>query len=148
LPGIVCAVRGGPASLITINKVVKFASETAQPLYFVYVINLDFLSHTASSRVRTITQEMRQMGDFILVIAQEKALDLGVAAQGVVRQGAVGEEIIALCREIGADYLFMGQPRGQEGKDVFTQERMHQFIQMIEAESGAQVVIVKGDEDA
>lgn len=147
MPGIVCAVRGGPASLNTIHKAVDFASETNLPLYFVYVINLDFLSHTASSRTRTITQEMRQMGDFILLIAEEKALDLGLTAQGMVRQGSVGEEIIAVCKEVGADYLIMGKPKGLEEEDVFTHERILQLSQRIETESGAKVIFVKGEED-
>lgn len=147
MPGIVCAVRGGPDSLHTIKSAVQFASEASLPLYFVYVINLDFLSHTASSRTRTITQEMRQMGDFILLIAEEKALDLGVEAQGTVRQGNVGEEIIALCKDVGAEYVFMGQPKGLEEKDVFTQERILHLSQRIESESGAKVRFVKGEED-
>jgi nucleotide-binding universal stress UspA family protein len=145
LPAIVCAIRGGPDSQITIDRAVNLASEHALPLYFLYVVNLDFLSHTASSRVRTITQEMRQMGDFILLTAQEKALALGVGAQGVVRQGNVEEEIIAMCREVDADYVVLGQPKGQEEDDIFTHERILNLSQRIETESGAKVVIVEGE---
>ena len=148
MPGIVCAVRGGPASRITINKAVELARETELPLYFIYVINLDFLSHTASSRVRTITQEMRQMGDFILLAAQERACILGIDAQGIVRQGVVEEEIIAICREVDADYVVLGQPLGRdEEEDTFAQERILEFSQQIEAESGARVVLVEGNKD-
>lgn len=147
MPGIVCAIRGGPASLVTIEEAVEFASEKALPLYFVYIVNLDFLTHTASSRVRTITEEMREMGDFILLIAQEKSQALGVAAQGIVRQGIVGEEIIDVCKEIGADYVILGQPLGQEEKDVFTHDRIFLLSKRIEAESGAKVVLVKGEKD-
>jgi nucleotide-binding universal stress UspA family protein len=143
----VCAIRGGPASRITIDKAVELASETDLPLYFFYVVNLDFLSHTASSRVRTIGREMRQMGDFILLAAQERASALGINAQSVVRQGTVGEEIIAMCQEIGADYIVMGQPQEQEDEeDVFTQEIILEFSQRIQAESGARVIIAQGDE--
>lgn len=147
MPGIVCAIRGGPASRTTIDKAIELASKTALPLYFIYVVNLDFLSHTASSRVRTINREMRQMGDFILLAAQERAQAKGVAAQGLVRQGTVGEEIIAICQEIGADHVVLGQPLGQEGEDIFTQERILEFSQRIETESGAQVVLVKVNAD-
>jgi nucleotide-binding universal stress UspA family protein len=147
LPGIVCAIRGGPASQVTIDQAVELASENTLPLYFLYVVNLDFLSHTASSRVRTITQEMRQMGDFILLTAQEKALSLGVIAKGVVRQGNVGEEIITMCREVSADYVVLGQPKGQEEEDIFTQERILKLSQRIETESGAKVVLVEGEKD-
>jgi nucleotide-binding universal stress UspA family protein len=147
LPGIVCAVRGGPASQFTINKAINLARETALPLYFIYVINLDFLSHTASSRVHTITEEMREMGDFILLNAQEKAGAKGIDAQGVVRKGNVGEQIIIMCKEVDADYLILGQPRGLEDKDVFTHEIINQFRQRIESESGSQVVLVVEGQD-
>ena len=147
MPGIVCAIRGGPASQVTIDRAVELASENTLPLYFLYVVNLDFLSHTASSRVRTITQEMRQMGDFILLTAQEKALSLGVIAKGVVRQGNVGEEIVTMCREINADYVVLGQPKGQEEDDIFTQERLLKLSQRIELESGAEVFLFEGEED-
>ena len=50
MPGIVCAVRGGPASQPTIEKAIALALETGLPLCFLYVVNLDFLSQTPTSR--------------------------------------------------------------------------------------------------
>jgi nucleotide-binding universal stress UspA family protein len=148
MSGIICAIRGGLASRTTINKAVELAGEHNLPLYFLYVLNLDFLAHTASSRVRTITDEMYQMGNFILLVAQEKALELGVEAEGVIRKGNVGEEIIYLCREIRADYVILGQPKGKEEQDIFTRERLLEFGQQIERESGADVILVEGDDSA
>lgn len=147
MSGIVCAIRGGPASRGTIDRAVELAGKVDLPLYFLYVLNLDFLSHTASSRVKTIKKEMQQMGDFILLIAQEKALELGISAKGEVRQGSVGEEIIELCREVGAEYVVLGHPLGQEEDDIFTQERILKFISRIEAESEAKVILVKETKD-
>jgi nucleotide-binding universal stress UspA family protein len=147
LPGIVCAVRGGPASQSTINRAINLAREAALPLYFIYVVNLDFLSHTASSRVHTITEEMQEMGDFILLNAREKAHAKGIDAQGVVRKGNVGEQIIIMCKEVDADYLILGQPRGLENKDVFTHEIINQFRRRIESISGAQIVLVVEEQE-
>lgn len=87
------------------------------------------------------------MGDFILLIAQEKALSLGIAAQSMIRQGTVGEEIIAVCREVSASYVVLGQPLGQEEEDVFTPERILLFSQRIETECGARVVLIKDEPD-
>lgn len=145
MSGIVCAIRGGPASQITINKAISVALETALPLHFIYVVNLDFLSHTASSRVRTITKEMRQMGDFILLVAQERARAQGINSQSVVRQGVVGEEIISMCKETGAAYVVLGQPQGQEEENVFTHDKILEFRKKIEAESAAQVIFALRD---
>ena len=37
MPGIVCAIRGGPASRPTIAKSIQLAEETGLTLYFLYV---------------------------------------------------------------------------------------------------------------
>jgi nucleotide-binding universal stress UspA family protein len=147
MSGIVCAIRGGPASQPTIQKAISTAGETHLPLYFLYVVNLDFLSYTASSRVRTISQELHRMGDFILLTAKERAQAQGISAQGLVRHGNVMEEIINICREIEADFVILGQPLGQEEEDIFTHERITSFSQQIETESGAKVVLVEGSQD-
>lgn len=141
MSGIVCAIRGGPDSRDTIAKAITLAKETGLPLHFLYVVNLDFLSHTSSSRVQTISEQMRQMGEFILLAAQSSAAAQGVTAQGVTRQGDVGEEIVALCKEIEADYLVLGRPQSRQEENVFTQELLAKFIARIEEQTGAKVVL-------
>jgi nucleotide-binding universal stress UspA family protein len=147
MSGIVCAVRGGPASQPTIEKAISLAKETGLPLYFLYVVNLDFLSHTASSRVSTVSKEMHQMGEFILLTAQQRAAAQGLAAQGVVRHGNVAEEIIAQCKQIKANHVILGRPQGEEEENIFTFERLKEFGQRIEAESGAKVILATGEKD-
>lgn len=49
MPGIVCAIRGGPSSQPTIATSIKLASETGETIHFLYVVNLDFLTHSSSS---------------------------------------------------------------------------------------------------
>jgi nucleotide-binding universal stress UspA family protein len=141
MPGIVCAVRGGPASQPTIDRAIALAQETGLPLYFLYVVNLDFLSQTPTSRVHTISQEMHQMGEFILLMARETAARQGVSAEGVVRHGNVGEELIALCHELEAGYLVLGRPKLEREDTVFTHELLHQFVARTEAQTGATVVL-------
>ena len=140
MPGIVCAVRGGPASQPTIARAISLAQETGLSLYFVYVVNLDFLTHTTSTRVHTISEQMSQMGEFILLTAQDAAERQGVTAEGVVRHGNVGEEIINLCHDIAADYVVMGMPRFQQEDTVFTQEMLQRFVQRTEEQTGAKIV--------
>jgi nucleotide-binding universal stress UspA family protein len=141
MSGIVCAVRGGPDSQPTISKAITWAKETGLPLYFLYVVNLDFLTHTSSSRVHAVTQEMQQMGEFILLTAQSEASAHGVTAQGIVRQGNVMEEITKLCHEMEAGYLVVGSPKGKEEQNVFTQDAMTNFVARIEQQTGAKVVM-------
>ncbi len=141
MSGIVCAIRGGPHSQPTIARAIALARETGLPLYFLYVVNLDFLSHTASSRVHTISEQMHQMGEFILLMAQDTAARQGTTAEGMVRHGNVGDEIVTLCHEIGADYLVLGWPRLQREDAVFTHDLLRQFITRTEEQTGAKVVL-------
>jgi nucleotide-binding universal stress UspA family protein len=104
-------------------------------------VNLSFLTHTVTSRVRTISEQMRQMGESILLAAQARAAAQGVMAQTVVRQGEVGEEISEFCHELGADYLVLGLPGGADEEDVFTQDRLDRFRERIENETGATVIL-------
>lgn len=144
--GIVCAIRGGPDSQPTIARAIAWAKETGLPLYFLYVVNLDFLVHTSTSRVQTLTHEMAQMGEFILLTAQSKASAQGVTAEGVIRQGNVMEEITRLCHEVSVAYLVLGAPGGQEEADVFTNEAFQVFVASIEAQTGAKVIIAHREE--
>ena len=66
---------------------------------------------------------------------------------GVVRHGQVGEEIIALCQEIAADYLVLGRPRpADEEANVFTDARLASFVALVQEHSGARVVMLGGEE--
>ena len=141
MSGIVCAIRGGPSSQPTIDRAVALADETRLALHFLYVVNLGFLTHTVTSRVRTISEEMRQMGASILLMAQTRAAQRGITAQADVRQGEVMEEIAKLCHELDATYLVLGMPGGEDEGNVFTQVRLAQLREQIEKETGASVIL-------
>jgi nucleotide-binding universal stress UspA family protein len=143
MSGIVCAIRGGPDSQATIAQAIALAQQTGLPLHFLYVVNLDFLLRTTSSRVHTISEQMHQMGEFILSVAQDSAAAQGITAQGVVRHGKIREEIINLCHDLAAEYLVLGQPRVQREEHIFTHDQLTEFIERTETETGAKVVLSK-----
>jgi nucleotide-binding universal stress UspA family protein len=144
MSGIVCAIRGGPASRPTIEKAIQLAVETELPLYFLYVVNLDFLSHTSSSRTHLISKELTEMGEFILLTAQSKAQAKGIDANGIVHKGNVRDEIVNLCQEMMADYVVLGKPKVQPGKEnVFTEDRLDRFAERIAEESGAEIILAE-----
>lgn len=146
MSGIVCAIRGGPTSEPTITRAIELAMQTELTVHFLYVVNLNFLSYTESSRVRVITEEMEEMGEFIVLAAGEKAEEQGAKAQGAVRDGQVGEQIISYSLEIEADYVVLGTPTGAQETDVFTRERFDSFVARVEEESGAKVVLSRAEE--
>lgn len=146
MSGIVCAVRGGPASRPTIDKAIQLAKESGLPLYFLYVVNIDFLDHTTRSRVHTISQQMEQMGEFILLAAQAAAKSKGIEAQNVIRHGKVTEEINGLCHEIQSDYLVVGRPKFQLEDSLFTETLLAEFIKRVEDQTGAHVILPEANE--
>jgi nucleotide-binding universal stress UspA family protein len=143
MPGIVCAIRGSPDSQPTIDKAISLARETNFPIYFLYVVNLDFLSRTESSRTSTLSDELEHMGEFILLAAQEKIKAQKVTTEGIIKHGKVDEEIVGLTKEIQADYVVLGLPQGVEEKDVFAIDRIKELYKQIESEAGAKVVFAE-----
>lgn len=147
MPGITCAIRGGPDSQPTIQKAISLAQENSLPLYFLYIVNLDFLVHTQMGRVHTITDQLDQMGEFILLTAQSKAQKKGVEAEGVIRHGNVREEIVEFAKEVKADYVVLGLPTGDDESEQneFAADRIREFGEIIEQESGANAIFVERD---
>ena len=143
MSGIICAIRGGPASQTTIDYTIQLAKETDQAVNFLYVINIDFLDRTESSRVQTISVEMEHMGEFILLLACDGANSQGVEAEGTVRHGSISDEIIQLASELEAKHVVIGSPRGDGDEDVFTQERLGSLRDKIEEETGAEVILLQ-----
>lgn len=139
---IVCAIRGGPYSQATINKAISLAQETGLQITFLYIVNLDFLARSTSLRTHTINQEMEEMGEFILLTARNQAAEKGVTAEGLVRHGDVGEEIVKLCNEIGARYLILGRPQlEEEERNVFSHPALNSFADQVAEQTGATVVM-------
>ena len=152
MPGIICAIRGGPSSHSTIRAAIWLARERLDMLHFLYVFDLQFLARTSQVPPEGLADSMAQMGEFILLMAQDRALEAGVEADAVMRKGEVGEEIVALCNRLDADLVVVGAPlQAKEDAargNVFTPAALQKLIARIEAETGARVVIVADDEGA
>lgn len=144
MSGIVCPIRGGPSSIATIERAIALAGETGQSLHFLYVVNLDFLTRTATSRVSVITEQMRQLGEAILAGAQAQAQARGIEAQAAIRHGGVAGQIAGLCHELGAQYVVLGQPSPDGRQNVFNRARLARFVAALERETGATAILSEG----
>ncbi len=141
---ILCAIRGGPECQPTIAQAISLAQETGFPVHFLYVINHGLLSSANGAQARAISGQIRQMGRSVLRTALAWASTEDVTAQGVIRQGNVGDEIASLCCDLAADYLVIGRPRPHEETNIFPENLLPQFIQQIEKQTGAEVVPLDG----
>ena len=142
---ILCAIRGGPEYQPAIAQAISLAQETGFPVHLLYIVNRDLLSSTNGAQARAISGQIRQMGRSVLRTALAWASTEDVTAQGVIRQGNVGDEIASLCRDLGADYLILGKPQAQEEKNTFSDALLAQFIEQIEKQTGTRVVSLHGN---
>jgi nucleotide-binding universal stress UspA family protein len=140
MAGILCAIRGGPSSQPTIAASIQLAKGTGETIYFLYVVNLDFLTHTASSKTSHISQEMREMGEFILLSAQEQATKMGASSEVVIRDGQVMDEIITYCAELDPTYVILGRPQEEQEDNLLTSDRLQAFADRITEVCQATVV--------
>jgi RNase H-fold protein (predicted Holliday junction resolvase) len=57
----------------------------------------------------------------------------------------VTDEIIALCHEIQAEFVILGQPQGKPTTNIFDQERLQEFSQTLETQTEAKVIFSQGE---
>jgi nucleotide-binding universal stress UspA family protein len=138
---ILCATRGGEASYHTQDAAIALAQEQEDELLFLYVVDVDFLDKTARAvRPDVVTAEMEKMGEFLLLMAQERAQKQGVAATYVLRHGALRQELVAAAREEGVDLVVLGKPAGTSS--AFVPTDLEAFAAEIEAQTGIKARII------
>ena len=137
---ILCATRGGEASYRTQDAAIALAKERGDTLLFLYVVDLRFLDKTTGSGVVDVGQEMTKMGQFLLLMAKERATEQGVAADTVCRKGGVREELKNAAREEGASLVVLGRPADAES--VFKLADLEAFAAEIESEAGVETRII------
>lgn len=143
MSAILCPVRGGPDSQPTIRRALELAREHQLKVVFLYVVNLDFLTATASSRSHVIREELTELGQFILETARLQADQAGVQSEVAVREGNVSDQIVAQSQESEARYIVLGAPRGDREQNVFARHGLDAFAERLQADTGAQVVLAE-----
>jgi nucleotide-binding universal stress UspA family protein len=142
MQGVICAIRGGPASGSTIRHAIELAKRKQLPLTFLYVVNLDFLSRTMTSRTASIEEDLHEMGEMVLLMALEIAAAQDVVAQQIVRQGDVVGQIMALCRELDANYVVVGEPLFARKTAIFNREKVASLGNTLKKYCQAELIVV------
>jgi nucleotide-binding universal stress UspA family protein len=137
---ILCATRGGEASYRTQDAAIALAEERGDTLLFLYVVDLHFLDKTAGSGVVDVEQEMTKMGQFLLLMAEERAAAQDVVAETTCRKGAFREELKNAAREEEASLVVLGRPADAES--VFKLADLEAFAAEIEDETGVEARII------
>ena len=137
---ILCATRGGEASYPTQDAVISLAKEQGDELVFLYVADVSFLNQTAAPLVVDVESRLEKLGQFQLVMAQERAAAQGLAAQAIVRQGQLQAELVAVAQEIGATLIVLG--RSLESA-AFEDAALQVFAADLQTETGVEVRILE-----
>ncbi|MEJ2350626.1 MAG: universal stress protein [Anaerolineales bacterium] len=140
---ILCAVRGRPESRETATRAIELALEHQARLTFVHVIDAEFLGPAGPtmSPLRAVYRQLRQMGEFAMLILCDRAKRRGVAeVEWVIQEGNVPKRLRQLIQESGADLLVIGHPARGRGKSTFTPEEFREFVAKVEQEDGLEVI--------
>ena len=138
---ILCATRGGEASVIAQDAVIALAKEQGDELVFLYVADISFLDQMALPQAVNVESRLEKLGHFQLVMAQERAAAQGIEAQAIVRIGKLKAELIVVAEEIAATIIFMGSSLGPDA--AFVNAGLQAFAAELKTETGIEVRILE-----
>jgi nucleotide-binding universal stress UspA family protein len=137
---ILCATRGGEASYRTQDRAIALAKGRGDTLIFIYVVDLQFLNKTAGPIVVDAENEVTKMGEFLLVMAKERAAEQGLEAETRLYTGSLGEELKKAAREEQASLIVLGRPA--DTKSIFKLAELQKFANQIEEDTGVATLII------
>jgi hypothetical protein len=137
---IVCATRGGVGSEATVQGAIEMARDGGLRLTFLFIADLEFMKHTTMGRTGRAAEELRKMGEFIMMTLVEKAQEFGVEADFAVRQGRFREELVGYLEETRPAVLVLGSPKA--GTALLDWSRLERLMQEIEEQTGVRVELV------
>lgn len=139
---IVCATRGGEASIRTQERAITLAKERESELIFLYVVDTSFAGAVSEAMADTLADELRRLGKCLLRLAQTRAREQGLQAKVVVRTGEIKLGIEQFLREVDSSTLIVGSPRTDAGRQTFDAQGLDSFASEIQEATGAEVIVV------
>lgn len=114
---ILCATRGGEASYRTQDAVITLAQERGDSLVFLYVVDTDFINKTEYPvRLDVVATEMKNLGEFLLAMACERAEKQRVEAIPCIKHGKLAAALKEAAVEQSVTLVALGRPAGKESR--------------------------------
>jgi len=135
---ILCAIRGGEASQRLQDIGIELAKERESDLVFLYVVNTEFLDTASAALRESVTNEMDKLGEFLLLMAIERAQKQGVTAGQIIRHGKLREEFEAAASAPDISTVLLGKP-GEGG--LFSMESLEAVAAEIKEKCQVEVLI-------
>lgn len=137
---ILCATRGGETSYRAQDAAIALALEQGDQLDFFYAVDINFLEKTAAPIVVDAENEVTKLGEFLLLMAKERAKGSGLEAGTILATGEFREELCSLLKQGEFSLVLLGRPV-DEGS-IFDLEGLEMFCQGITEETGVEVRII------
>ncbi len=141
---ILVPTRGGESSYPNQDKAIEIAKQKGADILFLYITNIEFLEKVSRPVIVDIAQEIDDMGEFLLVMAQERAGKAGVKAETLVKRGAFREAMETVIDEEEVDMLILGSASVDEETGHTTMDFIKTLNQSI-ADTYKIEVVVLGD---
>jgi nucleotide-binding universal stress UspA family protein len=132
--GIVCATRGGEGSEATIQAAIDLAREREVRLTFLYIADLEFMRRASTGHASRAAEELRKMGEFIMMTLVERAQAEGVEADFAVRQGRFRDQLLYYLEETHPAMLVLGSPK--PGTACLDESSLNHLMQDIKEQTG------------
>ena len=113
---ILCPTRGGEDSYINQDKAIEIAAERGLDILFLYVSNVGFLLNLRTPMMAKVIQnDLDDLGEFILTIAQERAEKKNVTTEICLKHGIFFNALRETIEENDIEALFLGSSSEDEG---------------------------------
>lgn len=140
---ILCAIRGGPQSELTIKRAIELTQKHNAKLVLVHVLDIGFLEFATLGRPSVMLNELRATFEFLLESLTKQAINQDVHVEHLILTGNLRRQIIETVHQQDARVLVMGSPIKSPGKNTFTEKSFAQFLEEIEAETDVEIVVAE-----
>ena len=138
---ILCATRGGEASLESQDAAIALAKQAGDELIFIYVYDVEFLTHANYAlREDVVADELNRMAEFLMTMAVDRAKAQGLSSRSLIREGEFRAELLSALQEEKAGLLILGRPGVDDGR--FALEHLSELARRLQEESGIPVRIL------
>jgi nucleotide-binding universal stress UspA family protein len=137
---ILCPTRGGKGSYPNQDRAIAIAKERGTDILFLYITNVEFLGLTAAPKLVDIEAELDEMGEFMLVMAQDRAEKASVEATTLVMHGQFREVLAEVIEKHQIGTVVLGSSAG--GTGVVTKEYIQELVDHIHSKTGVEFIVV------
>jgi hypothetical protein len=111
---VFCVTRGGKENIRAQNTAISWAKDRNEHLVFLFVVDTSFLNRIGMCAFWRIAEnELAKLGEFLLIMAVERAMLEGVKAKSIVRSGVLCEILPKVAREMEATTVVFDNKAGE-----------------------------------